>query len=365
MKVKEVIAFLEGEAPTALQEGYDNAGLITGTGQEEIKGVLFSLDCTEVVVEEAIAKGCNLIVAHHPIVFKGLKRFNGRNYVERTIINAIKNDICIYAIHTNLDNVKHGVNARLSALIGLENTSILAPKKGRLMKLTTFVPMEHQQMVLEALSAAGAGNIGNYSECSFMVEGEGSFKPNTEAKPFIGEQGALEKVKETRIEVILPDYASGKVLSALKNAHPYEEVAYYLQALENTNQDIGSGMVGDLKEAMEVKDFLKHLKEVLNLQVIKYTPSVQKEVKRVAVCGGSGGFLLNNAKAAGADVFVTADYKYHEYFDAEQQIMIADVGHYESEIHTKDLLYQWVSGRFSELACYSSEVNTNPVSYFI
>ncbi|MEH0156158.1 Nif3-like dinuclear metal center hexameric protein [Limibacter armeniacum] len=366
MKVNDIIRFLEAEAPASYQESYDNAGLITGTGQESVTGVLFSLDCTEEVVAEAAAKGCNLIVAHHPIVFKGLKRFNGKNYVERTIISAIKLDICIYAIHTNLDNVHTGVNAKIASKLGLSNTRIMVPKQDTLLKLTVFVPNENEQELLNALAEAGAGNIGNYKKCSFQLEGKGTFMPNEVAQPHIGEANKLETVAETRIEVLFPAHLKGQVLAAMNHAHPYEEVAYYLHKLENTNQEVGSGMVGELDAPMDPKAFLHHLKNAMNLNVIKHTNlNVKDQIKKVAICGGAGSFLLGAAKASGADIFITADYKYHEFFDAEERIIIADIGHYESEVFTKNLLHDWVSKRFPELNTVLCETNTNPVSYFV
>lgn len=364
MKIKELTNYLESVAPLPYQESYDNAGLLTGNPNEEVTGVLLTLDCIETIIEEAISKKCNLVIAHHPIVFGGLKRLTGRNYVERTVIKAIKNDIAIYAIHTNLDNVLNGVNAKIAEKIGLENVKILLPKRNMLKKLTTFVPIEATEKVLEALHEAGAGNIGNYSHCSFSVVGEGSFKPNDKANPHIGEAGILEKVQEMRIEVVFPSHTESRIIGALKKAHPYEEVAYYVHTLENESQEIGSGMIGNLVTAMDESDFLRHLKEKMQVSCIKHTALLGKKIKKVAICGGAGGFLLRNAIAAGADIFITSDYKYHEFFDADSQIIIADIGHYESEQFTKELLFELLEKRFEILKINISEVNTNPVKYF-
>jgi dinuclear metal center YbgI/SA1388 family protein len=316
-------------------------------------------------VEEAISKKCNLIVAHHPIVFGGLKKLTGRNYVERTVIKAIKNDIAIYAIHTNLDNVLNGVNAKIAQKLALQSTKILLPKRNLLKKLTTFVPIPDSEKVLNALANEGAGNIGNYSNCSSAVVGEGTFMPNQEAKPHLGTQGKLEKVQEVRIEVIFPSHIEGKVVSAMKQAHPYEEVAYYVHLLENENQEVGSGMVGVLPEQMDEKDFLAYLKEKMQVGVVKHTALLGKKVKKVAVCGGAGGFLLRNAISANADVFITSDYKYHEFFDADGQLIIADIGHYESEQFTKELLAELLAAQFAALPLSISETNTNPVAYYV
>jgi dinuclear metal center YbgI/SA1388 family protein len=361
--IRDITSYLESIAPPAYQESYDNARLLTGDPKEEVTGILCTLDVTEAVVEEAIELNCNLIVAHHPIIFKGLKSLTGKNYVERTIIKAIKNDIAIYAIHTNLDNVSTGVNKKISDLIGLENTRILAPKAELLNKLVTFVPVDARENVSRALFEAGAGQIGNYSDCSFFSTGTGTFTPSQEANPTIGERGKPQEAEEARIEVIFPEYLSGKILAALKAAHPYEEVAYFLQGLKNINQEVGSGMVGDLPKGMEEKEFFQHLKTRMNLQVIKHTALREKPVKKVAVCGGAGIFLLQAAKGAGADIFITSDVKYHEFFDADGEIVLADIGHYESEIYTKDLLKEKLSQNFSNIALYLTKVVSNPITY--
>lgn len=371
MIIKDIISYLEHIAPPQYQESYDNAGLIVGDAQAPVTGVLVCLDSTEVIVQEAIEMGCNLIIAHHPIVFKGLKRFNGKNYVERTVMAAIKHDVAIYAIHTNLDNVyRQGVNQKIAEMLGLVNTKILAPKKQVLMKLTSFVPQSHTQEVLNALYAAGAGMIGEYAHCSFRTEGVGTFQPIGEANPFIGTLNKYEELQEDRIEVIFPSYLEPKVLLALKQAHPYEEVAYYLHLLENTHQEVGAGIVGDLKEGMTEMAFLYFLKTTMQAGCVKYTHPLStiagnedKKVKRVALCGGSGGFLLGHAIAQRADVFVTADYKYHEFFDADAKIMIADIGHYESEQYTIDLLGGILQKAFKKLKVFSTKNRTNPVNY--
>ncbi len=363
IKIKDIIQHLEAFAPPIYQEPYDNAGLLTGSMEAQASGILITLDVTEAVVEEAIARDCDLIIAHHPIIFKGLKSLTGKNYVERTILKAIRNDIAIYAIHTNLDNVHHGVNRKICEKIGLVNTSVLSPKKETLLKLVTFVPQENEADLLEALYASGAGNIGNYSDCSFVTKGTGSFKPNNVANPYIGKQNERELVEEQRIEVILPVHLKNRVLQALNQSHPYEEVAYYLTALENANQEIGAGMLGSLPEPVEPMDFLNWLKEKMSLNCIRHTAPVSRKIKKVAVCGGSGSFLLSRSIARGADAFVSADFKYHEFFDAEDRIMIADIGHYESEVYTKELLYEILSQKFPNFAVNLSDTVTNPISY--
>jgi len=364
VKIKEVSAYLESIAPKALQESYDNSGLLVGNKDRTITGVLISLDCTEEVVSEAKRKKCNLIISHHPIIFKGLKSLTGKNYVERAVIKAIKNDIAIYAIHTNLDNVSNGVNEKICRKLGLVAPRILRPKTDNLAKLETFVPPKWSARVLNALHKAGAGNIGDYSECSFVLSGKGSFLPNERANPKIGKKGKRETVEEERLEVIFPKQLKQDILHALKKSHPYEEAAYYLHDLQNFNHHTGSGMIGNLPKPMSSRKFLALLKEKFRLKMLKHTPLVFPKISRVAVCGGSGSFLISNALSEKADIFITADIKYHEFFDAEGRIILADIGHYESEVLTKDLLYEILRKKFSTFAVNLSKTNTNPVRYY-
>jgi len=365
MTVKQVSQYLESIAPLSLQESYDNAGLIVGNPKTEVTGVLCCLDSTEEIIDEAIEKGCNLVVAHHPIVFGGLKKLNGKNYIERTVIKAIKNDIAIYAIHTNLDNVyKQGVNQRISEQLGLTNLKILSPKKGLLKKLFTFCPSKNADEIQQAMFNAGAGHIGNYDSCSFNIEGFGTFRGGENTNPHVGKKGELHKEGETKIEVVFPAYLQGKIVSALLNAHPYEEVAYDIISLENKHLQVGSGMFGELETELDEVSFLQLLKDKMQAKCVRHTALRSKKIKKVAVCGGSGSFLLNNAIGAGADVFVTADYKYHQFFDADNQIVIADIGHYESEQFTINLLSEILSQKFANFAVFSTERNTNPVNYF-
>ena len=364
-QIRHLTAYIEALAPLAYQESYDNAGLIVGDPSTEITGVLISLDTTEAVVDEAFAKGCNVIVAHHPIVFKGLKKLNGKTYVERTVIKAIKHDIAIYAAHTNLDNVVGGVNFKIAEKLSLQNVQVLSPKLQVLTKLVTFVPVADTQRVLDALYAAGAGQIGNYKNCSFRVGGTGTFEPGEGANPAIGAIGTYQEEAEDRIEVIFPTHLQSQLLAALRESHPYEEIAYYLTPLDNQNQEVGSGAVGDLATPLDGLSWLAYLKERMNLNLIRYTPLLDRSIRRVAVCGGAGGFLLPDAIRAGADVFVTADYKYHEFFDADSRIVICDIGHYESEVFTKDLICGHLAKKFTTFAVILSESDTNPIRYFI
>ncbi|WDF55390.1 Nif3-like dinuclear metal center hexameric protein [Mucilaginibacter sp. KACC 22063] len=365
MKLAELTNYLESLAPLAYQEDYDNSGLIVGRPDQEIHQALISLDCTEAVVDEAIAKGCQLIVSHHPIVFKGIKKFNGQTYVQRVVEKAIRHHIAIYAIHTNLDNVTGGVNQRICDVLGLKDSHILSPKNNILKKLVTYVPKAQAAQVRDALFKAGAGHIGNYSECSFNSEGTGTFKGNENSDPFVGLPGQQHHEAEIKIETIYPVNLENKLLVALFLAHPYEEVAYDLYPVTNQHQQVGSGMIGELEIPLTEEEFLRHVKYSLKAQVIRHTELRGKPVRRVAVCGGSGGFLLKQAISAGADFFITADYKYHEFFDAEKKVVIADVGHFESEQFTQNLLYEIIQKKFANFAVRLTEINTNPIKYFI
>ncbi len=364
MLLKNIITELEKFAPLAYQESYDNCGLLTGNKEQEVTGALLCLDCTEAIIEEAINKKCNLIIAHHPIIFSGLKKLNGTNYVERTVIKAIQNNIAIYACHTNLDNVKHGVNKKIADKLGLLNTQILSPKKSLLKKLVTFVPATHLEIVRESLFNAGAGNIRNYDKCSFVLEGIGSFRGNENSNPFIGEKEKLSFEKESRLEVIFEAVNESQIISSLKQSHPYEEIAFDIYQLENTYQNIGSGMTGELETPIPEIEFLEHLKSIFKVKFIKHTPLLNKLIKKVSLCGGSGSFLLKNAIYSKSDIYISSDFKYHEFFDAENQILIADIGHYESEQFTPEIFYEIISNKFPTFASYLTETNTNPVNYF-
>jgi dinuclear metal center YbgI/SA1388 family protein len=365
MKISDVIAFLESLAHPSLQEHYDNAGLIIGDKNWQCKGIVCSLDATEEVVKEAVARNCNLVVAHHPIIFGGLKKINGKNYVERTVITAIKSDIAIYAIHTNLDNVVHGVNGKICELLGLQSISILSPKESTLKKLFTFVPVEKAEQVRNAIFQAGGGKIGNYAECSFNSEGSGTFKAKKGARPYVGEIEKQHQEKELKIEVIFPSWLEIAVISAMKAAHPYEEVAYDVINLANKQQNVGSGAIGELPNSMNENDVLNKIRQTFDLEVIRHTALLNKPVRKIAVCGGAGSFLVSTALAAGADMYITADMKYHEFFDASGRMVIADIGHYESEQFTVELLAEILEQKFPNFAVLKTQVKTNPVRYFV
>ena len=363
MLISEIITYLESVAPPSFQESYDNAGLIIGDPKTVVTAALLTLDVTETVIDEAIETGCELIIAHHPILFKGIKRINGNNYVERCVIKAIKNDIAIYAAHTNLDSVMGGVNAKICEKMGLTNLRILAPVKEQLLKLVTFIPDSHLEKIRDALFEAGAGAIGKYDKCSFVSQGTGTFRGGEETNPYVGEIGEFHFEKESRIETIIPRHLKNNVINALLKSHPYEEVAYDIYPLENKFREVGSGMIGELPGAEQELGFLSRLIQIFGCKSIRHTYLLGKPVKKVAVCGGSGSFLLAAAISEGADIFVTADMKYHDFFDAEEKIVIADIGHYESEQFTKELFYEILIKKFPNFALRLSEVKTNPVLY--
>jgi dinuclear metal center YbgI/SA1388 family protein len=363
MKLKEIINYFEEIAPFSLQESYDNSGIQVGNPSKDVKAALLCIDVTENVITEAVKTGCDLIVSHHPLFFGGVRRLTGQTMIERVIEQAIRNDISIISLHTNMDAVFNGVNAKICEKLGLKNSRILDPVEGNLLKLAFFVPHAQAAVVRDAIFKAGAGVIGNYDSCSFNIGGKGSFRAGENTDPYVGEKGKLHFEEELKVETILPAHLKDKVIGAMINAHPYEEVAYDIYTLKNKWEQAGMGMIGELEEDMEDYDFLNALKTVFNAGCIKYTSLLNRKIKKIAVCGGSGSFLLNKAIHSGSDVFVSADFKYHQYFEAEGKILIADIGHYESEQFTKELFYENLTKKFPKFAVRLSEVNTNPINY--
>ncbi|MBU2939313.1 Nif3-like dinuclear metal center hexameric protein [Lacinutrix sp. C3R15] len=364
MIVQDVIHYLEEFSPLAYAEDFDNVGLLVGNKNTKITGVLVTLDTLEEVVDEAIETNCNLIVSFHPIIFKGLKNITGKTYVERVVIKAIKNDIAIYSMHTALDNAWQGVNSMICKQLQLNNTSILIPQAKTIKKLTTFAPTKQAENIRKALFKAGAGNIGNYSNCSFNSEGIGTFQGNEQTNPVVGNKGELHTEAETQISVTFAKHAESTVLQALFKAHPYEEVAYEIITLENKNQHIGMGMIGELENAMSESDFLAYLKAKMKASCIRHSKLLNKPIKKIAVLGGSGSFAIQAAKHSKADILVTSDLKYHDFFSAENSIILADIGHYESEQYTKNGLVAHLTKKITNFAVVLSKTNTNPVQYF-
>lgn len=363
MKINKLIPILEELAPLAYAEDFDNVGLLVGDYEQEVTGILVCHDALEAVIDEAIEANCNLIICFHPILFSGLKKITGKNYVERAVLKAIKNDIAIYAIHTALDNHQEGVNKIFCDTLGVTNCKILIPKSNYIQKLVTYAPLNKLEEIKTALFTAGAGALGNYDNCSFVSTGEGSFRGNEKSNPTIGEKHVLEKVQEHKIEVTFERHLQGKILKALFNAHDYEEVAYEIYNLENKLQNVGMGMIGELEEAMDEVAFLKMVKEKTGTGGIRHSALLDKKIKRVAVLGGSGSFAIKAALAQGADAFITADLKYHQFYEAENQMVLADIGHFESERYIKNYIVGFLSKKMPNFAVILSTVNTNPVNY--
>jgi len=364
MKIKDIISVMESMAPLPLQEDYDNAGLATGCPDEEASGCLVCLDINERVIDEAIEKGCNLVISHHPVIFKGIKRLTGQSMTERIITMAIRKNIAIYSIHTNLDNIAGGVNRMLCEKLGLTNLSILRKTAGILNKLVTFCPPDHAGNVRQALFDAGAGHIGEYDQCSFNAEGLGSFRAGDKADPFVGKIGEIHFEKEVRIETIFPAYLKNSVINAILQSHPYEEVAYDVYRLENEFDRVGAGMTGELFPELSEEAFLQKVKDPLGVQVIRHSALLGKKIGRVAVCGGSGSFLIPDAIKHKAEAFISADIKYHQFFDADGKIVIIDGGHFETEQFTCALIADHLKKKFSTFAVQISETPVNPVNYF-
>lgn len=363
MIVQDVINHLHDLAPLSYAEDFDNVGLLVGDKNQKVNGILVTLDTLEAVVDEAIENNCNLIVSFHPIIFKALKKITGKSYVERVVIKAIKNNISIFSIHTALDNAIEGVNSIICDQLALENKRILIPQTGTIKKLQTYVPKEKALELREALFNAGAGSLGSYESCSFNVEGKGTYLGNEDSNPSMGEKGEFHSEDETSISVIFKKHLEKQVLKALLTTHPYEEAAYEIFTLNNTDANTGMGMVGELSKPMEVTKCLEFVKNTFKSACIRYSKLSSKQIKKIAVLGGSGSFAIGAAKASGADLFITADLKYHDFFTAEGEIILADIGHYESEQFTKSFLVDYLSKKITSFAIILSKTNTNPVKY--
>lgn len=363
MRIKEIIQVIETLAPLALQESYDNSGVQVGDTNKEATGVLFCIDVTEDVIDEAISLKCNLIISHHPIAFKSFKSLTGKNYVERCMIKAIKNDITLYAAHTNLDNANGGVNFKLASMLGLENVRILSPQKKALLKFITTVPFDYAESVRNAIFNAGAGHIGDYDQCSYNLEGEGTFRAKAGVSPHVGEIDKMHFEPELRIETVIPAMKKNEVIRALVAVHPYEEPVFDLYPIVNDWPQHGSGITGVLSEPMPEQDFLYMLKDVFKLHHVNYSRLRGKEVREVALCGGSGAFLIGDAIDFGADVFITGEAKYNDFYDVEEKLLLATIGHYESEICTKEIFYDAISKKFPNFVMHLSAFDSNPINY--
>ncbi len=363
MLISDIISKIEEYAPLALQEDYDNSGVQVGRIDVECKGVLLCLDITPAIIDEAINRNCNLVISHHPLLFKGLKRITGSSNVEKSVIKAISSDITIYSNHTSMDNATNGVSWLMGKNLGLQNLSVLDKQEGKLFKLATMVPVSHVDVVKQALASAGAGKIGNYDSCSFTSEGQGCFRPLSGANPFVGSLSQLHTEQEAKIEVVLPYWHKTKIERALIDAHPYEEPAYEFYALENNMPYNGSGIIGTFEKSMDAYHLVEHVKKTFSSPIVRCSKLSHKPISKIALCGGSGSFLIKKAISAGADAFITSDTKYHDFIDYADDIFIIDIGHYESENCTKDIFYHIIRENFSNFALYYSELEQNPIIY--
>ncbi len=363
MKIQEVIKILENWAPSAYAEEDDNVGLLVGDKEKKCTGILITIDSLEDVIDEAIKKKSNLIISFHPIIFSGIKKLTGKNYVEKAVIKAIKNDIAIYAIHTSLDKHKYGVNYKISEVIGLRDAKILIPEKNTLKKLTTYIPENKVDILLKKLHAVGAGKIGNYEECSFQIDGLGSYKGNEISNPYIGKKSKKETIKEIKISMLFHKHLQKKILQTLFKYHPYEEISFEIVNLENSNQDIGFGMIGYLDKPLEEEAFIDKVKSKMNISTLKHSPLLNKKIHKVAILGGSGSFAIIPSISQSADALITSDLKYHDFFKAEKQIFLLDIGHYESEQYTKNLIMDYLNEKIPNFGVALAETTTNPVNY--
>ncbi|MCX6333207.1 MAG: Nif3-like dinuclear metal center hexameric protein [Bacteroidia bacterium] len=363
MKLKDLTLFLDSAIPLSFQEGYDNAGLQYGLPDKEINSALVTLDVTEEVLDEAGYAGCDVIISHHPVIFNGIKQLSGKNITEKIILKAVKQDVAIYSAHTNLDVLENGVSRKMAEKLGLKNIHVLVPLKNKLLKLVTFVPEEHIEKVREAIFSAGAGAIGGYDKCSFVTPGTGSFRAGEGTKPFAGEKGKLHFEKEVRFETVLFSHLKSRVVRALLDTHPYEEVAYDLYPLENDNVRSGLGCTGEFADPVSEKEFLETLGSVFTAKGIKFSKPTGKQIKKVAMCGGAGGPFIGDAIASGAGAYVCADIRYHSFFEADNKILLADIGHFESEKFSTEILYDLIIKKFPKFAVRFSEINTNPINY--
>lgn len=364
MKTKEIAEFLNTIYPFALQESYDNSGVIIDFNQE-VTAVLIAFDVTVQTIEEAILNNANLIISHHPVIFSGIKRFSVENSADKVVMLAMQHQISMIAMHTNLDNSIDGVNGAIAKKLDLKNASILRAEKNKLVKLVTYVPHEFVGVVRDALFMNGAGNIGTYSNCSFNVQGEGTFKASEYSNPYVGAKNEVHFEPETRIETVIPEHKLADAIKSLKAAHPYEEVAYDIFSLLIQNPFVGAGIIGELKSPMICDVFFSVLKEKFNLKAIKHSKFVKNQIKKIAFCGGSGSSLISDAIAANADVFITGDIKYHDYFIADDRIILADIGHFESEHHTIDIINDVLIKKFPNFAILKTKINSNPVEFYV
>lgn len=363
MKLIDLCSYLDSVVPLSLQESYDNSGLQIGTPERDISSALISLDITPEVLDEAISSKCDIVITHHPLIFSGIKKISGGSLLDRIMMRAIKNDIAVYSSHTNLDVISNGVSRKMAEKLALSNVEVLSPLRNRLLKLVTFIPHSHLDKVREAVFNAGAGVVGNYDCCGFSIHGTGSFRGSENTNPFVGEKGKIHHEEEIRFETVLYSHLKEKVIRALLEAHPYEEVAYDIYTIENDNIEIGLGCKGNFEEAMEEDLFLKLVSDVFEAKGVRYSKPTGKKITKVALCGGAGSSLISEAIISGADAFVTGDIKYHSFFEIDDRILLVDIGHFESEKFSSEILLNLIIKKFPTFAVRISKTNTNPINY--
>ncbi|MBP5687674.1 MAG: Nif3-like dinuclear metal center hexameric protein [Muribaculaceae bacterium] len=362
MKVKEITDAIEAVAPLYLQESWDNSGMQVGDQDSEVTGVVLCTDVREEIVDEAIERGANMIISHHPLLFRGLKKIVGRSYQERIVAKAIKNDITIYCAHTNMDSAVGGVNFKMAEKLGMTGVRVLDPQQGTQRKIVVFVPTEAVAMVEKAMCDAGAGRLGNYDNCTYSMNGEGHYRALDGAEPWAGKVGEKHSEPEVRLEVLVHKALCGRVVAAMIKAHPYEEPAFDIIALENGDKYAGLGVIGDV-EPQDARGFLEKVKNAFEVEAVRYSGNLDRQVRRVAMCGGAGADFIGLAMSQGADVYITGDMKYHEFQGNEERIILADIGHYESEHYTKEIFYDIISKKNPNFAVDFAKSEKNQVKY--
>ncbi|MBI4536287.1 MAG: Nif3-like dinuclear metal center hexameric protein [Ignavibacteriae bacterium] len=367
MTVREIQDVIEHWAPREIAWGQDNVGLQIGNPASRLLGILIALDVTEKIITEARRHRANLIISHHPLLFKAPRSITPRNQVGRCIDALVKSGIALYSAHTNLDFAHGGTSWAIAEALGLTAVDFLYKPYKVQRKIVTFVPTDHVDRVAVAMAEAGAGRIGNYDNCSFRMLGTGTFKANERANPVVGSKNVLEKVAETRLEMVVDQWLVPGVLKALKQAHPYEEVAHDVYPTENESDAFGMGIIGMLVRPMTLKSLLALIKKKLGARALRCTGSLNHKVSRIAACGGSGSELLDEAVRARADAFITADVKYHTFHDANGRIALIDAGHYETE----HLVVQTMAKKLAQemrrmrihVPVFASRTSTNPIVY--
>ncbi len=368
MTCKEIIKYFEEWAPKEIAWQKDNVGLQVGSLNNKLNNILLCLELHDQVIDDAIKKNCNLIISHHPLLFQPLKKIDLQNDKNSKLIEKlIKNNITLYSAHTNLDFTKEGVSFELAKKLKLNNIDFLVHQNSNQYKLSVFVPVDFVDKVANAIFENGGGRIGEYTNCSFRTKGNGTFKGSGNSNPYLGEKNKIELVEEIKLEVLVDSWKLKKILTAIFETHPYEEVAYDIYPLANSNKNYGAGTIGELDKPMHQKQFLDYVADNLKIKNFRYSKGNNK-IKKVALCGGAGSDLVKDALNSGADAFITADLKYHTFQDANEKILLIDAGHYETEIHSLDevkrKLSHYTIGKNINTKIFKYEGSTNPIFFY-